>query len=69
MKDFSKLTFDAMISALMNVDEQFEQFDNISINVKQGGVNLRMKKDWKGVSMSLKNVERLKAHQEAMSEY
>ena len=36
-----------MISALMNVDEQFAQFDDISINVKQGGVQLRMKKNWK----------------------
>ena len=69
MKDFGKLTFDAMISALLNVDEQFNEFDDISINVKQGGVQLRMKKNWKGVSMSLKNEERLRRHEEAMSEY
>ena len=66
MKDFSKLTFDAMISALMNVDEQFQQFDDISINVKQGGVQLRMKKNWKGVSMSLKNEANLRRNEESM---
>jgi hypothetical protein len=66
MKDFSKLTFDAMISSLMNVDEQFAQFDDISINVKQGGIQLRMKKNWKGVSMSLKNEENLRRNEERM---
>mgnify|MGYP003136236005 FL=1 len=55
-----------MISALMNVDEQFAQFDDISINVKQGGIQLRMKKNWKGVSMSLKNEENLRRNEERM---
>tara|TARA_R100000734_G_scaffold11422_1_gene8567 strand:+ start:3720 stop:3926 length:207 start_codon:yes stop_codon:yes gene_type:complete len=68
MKDFSKLTFDAMISALMNVDDQFQQFDDISINVRQAGVQLRMKKNWKGVSMSLKNENRLRENEERMYE-